>query len=299
MSELERAAPRLNIPLQLWAGLLLIAVAWPLNWALPGHRTHLLFFPLWLGYSLFIDGLVLLRKGSSLLTRDWRRYIGLFLISAPAWWLFELLNWRTGNWEYIGRDAFSDLEYAALASLSFSTVIPAVFGTTELVSTFRWVKQLGPGPRLRPVRPVVLGLFLMGWAMLALLLAWPRLFFPFLWLSIYFILEPLNAWLGHPNLGDFTARRDWRPVVAIWIGTLTCGFFWELWNFYAFPKWVYHVPVVDFLPLFEMPILGYSGYLPFGMELFALYHLIVGIIEPSARAYIQIGDPSPSEPNIA
>jgi hypothetical protein len=27
-----------------------------------------------------------------------------------------------------------------------------------------------------------------------------------------------------------------------------------------------------------MPILGYGGYLPFSMELFALYHLVVGLL---------------------
>ena len=32
-------------------GLVLIAVAWTLNWSLSGLRTHLLFFPLWLGFD--------------------------------------------------------------------------------------------------------------------------------------------------------------------------------------------------------------------------------------------------------
>ena len=53
-----------------WVGLALISVAWPLNWALPGMRTHLLFFPLWLGYALAVDALVLRRRGTSLLTRS-------------------------------------------------------------------------------------------------------------------------------------------------------------------------------------------------------------------------------------
>ena len=52
-----------------------------------------------------------------------------------------------------------------------------------------------------------------------------------------------------------------------------CGFFWEMWNYYAYPKWTYQVPFVDFLHIFEMPLLGFLGYLPFSMELFDLYHL--------------------------
>src|SRR2546423_2924453 len=44
---------------QEWLGLLLLAVCWPLNWSLPGMRTAYLFFPLWVGYVLAVDGLVL------------------------------------------------------------------------------------------------------------------------------------------------------------------------------------------------------------------------------------------------
>ncbi len=119
-----------------WLGVTLIIVFWILNWGLAGSRTHWGFFPLWLGYSLTVDALVKMRKGISLLIRSPRAYLGLFLVSALAWWLFELLNKRTQNWLYIGRGGFSGLEYFFFATLSFSTVIPAVFGTAELAGTF-------------------------------------------------------------------------------------------------------------------------------------------------------------------
>src|SRR5712671_3530553 len=85
-----------------WLGLLLVAVCWPLNWTLPGMRTAYLFFPLWLGYILTVDGLVLRRSGTSLLHRSPGHFVLLFLASAPSWWLFEIINWRTHNWEYLG-----------------------------------------------------------------------------------------------------------------------------------------------------------------------------------------------------
>lgn len=277
-----------RVPCQLWVGLVLIGIVWPLNWLLPGLRTHILFFFLWLGYALLVDGLVWLRKRTSLLTRGWRRFAGLFLVSAPAWWLFELINWRTQNWEYIGKEHFSDLAYVVLATFSFSTVIPAVFGTAELISTMGWIKQLGRGPIIKPTRTVTVGFFAAGWLMFGLLVAWPCYFFPFVWLSVYFILEPINVWLGYHSLANDTARGDWRPVIALWLGTLVCGFFWEMWNFYAYPKWVYHVPFVDFLHIFEMPVLGYGGYLPFGLELFALYQLVTGTLRSEVRDYVRI-----------
>lgn len=272
-----------------WLGLVLVIVFWILNWSLSGLRTHWAFFPLWLGYCLTVDALVFSRKGTSLLTRSPGAYVGLFLVSAPAWWLFEFINWRTKNWHYDGRQFFTSFQYVVLASLSFSTVMPAVFGTAELVSTFKCFKRIKRGLLIVPTQTTLLGFFATGWLMLALLLLWPRYFFPFLWLSVYFILEPLNVWLGNRSLSQYTAMGDWRPVLALWVGCLICGFFWELWNFYSYPKWVYQVPFVDFLRIFEMPLLGYSGYLPFALELFALYHLVLGLLkQKEVQVFIQV-----------
>lgn len=263
---------------QLWIGLTLIAFFWPLNWFLDGLRTHLLFFPLWLGYALAVDGLVWLRKGSSLLRRNWRAYAGLFLVSAPFWWLFEAVNVRTQNWLYLGEEQIVWWLRVVLRTLSFSTVIPAAFGTAELVSTWGRIRRLPKGPVIRPTRPVLVAFFLAGVASFLLLMVWPRIFFPFVWLSIYFMVAAANAALGYRSLGRHTAAGDWRPAVALMLGTLICGFFWELWNYYAFPKWVYDVPPFEFLYIFEMPLLGYGGYLPFGLELFALYHFLIGVL---------------------
>ncbi|MBV8317398.1 MAG: hypothetical protein JOZ53_20860 [Planctomycetaceae bacterium] len=52
---------------------------------------------------------------------------------------------------------------------------------------------------------------------------------------------------------------------------LACGFFWEMWNYYSYPKWVYHVPFVGVLHVFEMPLLGYLGYLQMAHGLKALF----------------------------
>lgn len=277
-----------KLPLHGWIGLLLIAVFWPLNWTLPGARTHWAFFPLWLGYCLFVDGLVYWRRGSSLATRSWPKYMGLFLVSAPAWWLFELLNLRVQNWVYDGRQLFTNLEYGILATFSFSTVIPAVFGTAELTASFAWLPQKKNGPVIRPTRKTTLGFFIAGWAMLACLLIWPRYCFPLLWLSLYCIMEPVNVWLGNHNLGQATRYGNWKPILALWLGVLVTAFFWEMWNFYSYPKWIYTIPFVDFWHVFEMPLLGYGGYLPFALELHALYHFIVGLLGEKDGTYLRL-----------
>jgi hypothetical protein len=281
-----------KFPLYGRLGLALAILFWIINWTGMGLRTFWAFFPMWLGYCLTIDALVYVRTGTSQLTRSLRNYLGLFLLSAPVWWLFEALNLRTQNWNYVGAEGFSPIAYAFWTTLSFTTVIPAVFGSAEFIASFDFVKRLRRGPILRRDRLTTIGFFIAGWVSLFLLLVWPKIFFPFIWLSPYFILEPLNVWLGYRSLADWTQRGDWRPVVSLWLGVLMTGFFWEMWNFYSLPKWVYHVGWGDWFHIFEMPLLGYGGYLPFSLELYAIYHLVSGLLRQKME-YVHItSDPS-------
>lgn len=274
-----------HIRFQLAIGITLIIVCWFFNWSLDGLRTHLLFFPLWFGYSLTIDGLTFLRKGSSLMNRSKKKYFLLFLISAPVWWLFELFNLRTQNWIYDGKQFFGEWEYAIYATLSFSTVIPSVFGTVEFIGSFSWINKLKKGIRFIPSKKNLIIMFLFGWIMLLLLMMMPEYFFVFVWLSVYFIIEPINVWLKNRSLFDYVSTGNWSPVFSLWIGCLVCGFFWEMWNYYSYPKWIYHLPFADFLHVFEMPFLGYLGYIPFSLELFAIYNLVTGILKIQDKTY--------------
>jgi hypothetical protein len=261
-------------PVRGWVGIILVAVCWPLNWVLPGARTSYLFFPLWLGYILIVDALVQRRTGNSLWSRSRKNFVLLFLISAPVWWLFELINLRTGNWEYTGRDLFSPLEFNLLSTVSFSTVIPAVFETAALMRSFIWMQRFATGPRVPATRPVFLGLLMIGLAMLALMLLLPTIFYPFAWTSMVLIFEPINYWTGRPYFLRELREGDWRTVMSLALGALVCGFFWEMWNYYAFPKWTYHIPGLAFFHIFEMPLLGYGGYVPFALELYSLKNFI-------------------------
>ena len=243
---------------------------------------------MWLGYCLAVDAVVRRRTGTSLLARSARSYVGLFLISAPVWWLFEAINLRTQNWVYLGVEHFSPLQYAFWTTLSFATVLPAVFGSTELIASFGLFRGVVRGPRIGTDRRTTLLFFAAGWLMLAATLAWPAIFFPFAWICLYFILEPINIWMGNRSLADWTRNGDWRPVLTLWLGVLLTAAFWEMWNFLSYPKWVYHVPWGNWLHVFEMPLLGYGGYLPFSLELFAVYHLIQGLVFRYRSDYVQV-----------
>jgi hypothetical protein len=241
---------------------------------LPGMRTAYLFFPLWLGYILVVDAWVLHRRGTSLWSRSRAGFAGLFLASAPVWWIFELINNRTGNWEYLGSNRFSAFEHYFYCTLSFSTVMPAVFETAELVRSFGWVEKFSKGPELPRSMGFRFLLFLLGCGMILLTLAWPRYCYPLVWTSIVLVLEPINAWLKRPSLLEQAGRGEWGAAISLAVGALVCGFFWEMWNFHSFPKWVYHTPGAEFAHVFEMPLLGYGGYLPFGLEIFALRNVL-------------------------
>jgi len=263
-----------GFPLHGLFGLGLVVLAWSLNWSLSGFRTHYLFFPLWLGFILAVDGLCLRRHGTSLLRRGRWRFLWLFALSIPVWWLFEALNLRTRNWEYVGSRELEGLAYAFWTSLNFSTVIPAVFVTAE------WIGRPSAPAEAEPVRdragrPFPATAFAaLGAAMLAALLAFPDYAYPFLWLSLFFLVDPLNARSGRPSLLVQMALGRWRVPAVLGAAALVCGFFWELWNFYSDPKWVYRVPFLGFAKVFEMPLLGYGGYIPFAWELYALYQLV-------------------------
>ncbi len=278
-------------PVYGWIGLAITLLFWGLNWSLSGLRTHYLFFGLWLGFCLTLDALTYRLRGSSMIHRSWQRFALLFLLSAPVWWLFELFNERLQNWHYLGTETFTSFVFRLWATLNFSTVIPAVFCAAELAAGFRWIQRLGRGPVIRPAPLTTTLFFGAGWIMLALLLLFPRWFFPFVWISVYFILEPINIWLGNRNLAQWTAKGDWRPVVSLWVGVLICGFFWELWNYYSYPKWIYTIAYADWLRIFEMPLLGYGGYLPFSLELYAMTHLTAGLLGKKEAHFVAIEPP--------
>ena len=239
----ERTARSL-LPVQGWIGLLLIAVFWPLNWLLPGMRTHVLFFPLWLGYILTVDGLVFLRKGTSLLTRSRTRFIGLFLVSAPAWWLFELFNERVQNWHYLGREQFTDLQFFVLSTFSFSTVIPAIFGTAELMSTF--VHRVS-GPVIRPTQRTLAAFFIMGVVMLAVLLVWPRYLFP---VHVAFnVLYPgtHQCCVGLSNTGAMHTKWRLEASRHVVAGCAHLRIFLGDVEFLFLPQMGLHCPLCEFL----------------------------------------------------
>ena len=279
---------RYLLPYRGLLGLILICVAWPFSWAESGTGLEYTFFPLWLGFILAVDGLVLRRTGTSLIVRSPKIIAMMFILAVPYWWMFEAINQVIQNWVYIGSNPETSLFSLIQTSLAFSVVIPAVFEVSELVGSFNFINRFARMPALVLNRQQVAIIGILGVLSLAALLTWPKYLFPITWLSLFFIFDPINYLTGRPSITANVRHGDWRLVVAFALGALICGFFWEMWNYQATISWQYNIGFFDFARIFHMPLLGYGGYLPFGLETYAMFHFVVGLLGWSRDANIPV-----------
>jgi hypothetical protein len=242
------------------------------------------FFPLWLGLIVTMNALVWRRDGTCLMLRRPLRWIALYGVSAGFWWGFEWLNRFVQNWHYLGVESFGAAAYAIHASLCFSTVLPAVASIREWLGNDRpWLLRMARAPQCPALQQRRTGFTLVVIASAALVLVGfrPRESYAGVWVA------PLLLSVGwlilfRPSALALVGRGDWRPVVSWALAALICGGFWEMWNVLSLAKWVYTVPYVERWHVFEMPLLGYAGYLPFGLLCGLATTWVAGERTPSA-----------------
>jgi hypothetical protein len=254
-----------------------LSLAWTLTWwILAWNRWTWFqafqlytFFPLWIGFIVTANALAERQSGTCLMRRAPGRWLTLFAASAVCWWTFEWLNRFVLNWHYLGVKDFDAASYAVHATLCFSTVLPAVAAVAECLSSHgAFAARLADGPRWRWLekRTSAVGLTLGAVCALVATGALPQLFYPALWVAPLALLLGAQVLSGQGSVAADVARGDWRQAGSWMIAALICGFFWELWNWHSLAKWIYTVPGVERWHVFEMPLLGYAGYLPFGLE---------------------------------
>jgi hypothetical protein len=276
-----KTAPAHRFPWWGWCGVVLGLVSWILAWNrfpwFSEYQAHT-FTPLWIAYILTANGLTYRRTGTCLLLRRPLSFLLLFPASAGFWWFFEYLNRFVQNWSYTGAD-FDPAEYFLFATLSFSTVLPAITATKEWLLSFSWwnraYEHFFPVHICHPRLLAALVLMASG-AGLSLLGAYPNHLFALLWISPLLILVSLQVLFKETHIFSPLENGDWGFVLASALAALLCGVFWEMWNFYSLAKWVYHLPYVQRFHVFEMPLLGYAGYLPFGLECSVVAELMLG-----------------------
>lgn len=232
----------------------------------PFHTWYFLFS--WWSYIVFMESLLRWKGGRSELFENPRRFLATLPLSVFLWLIFELFNFRLQNWHYSGVPAARISRWVGY-SISFATVLPGLQVTTNFLDRFT---GLGKGRRparenLRRLHPAMTGL---GIFCLMSPLLEPRIFFPLIWVGFILLLEPLNHRLGAPSLLRDMERGCYRRLFQLPLAGLCCGLLWETWNYWAGGKWTYTIPFLGFLKVFEMPILGFLGFLPFAVEAYVM-----------------------------
>ena len=268
----SRESHHFRFPLFGWVGLALCALTWIVAWNrfpwFAPFQKHT-FLPFWLSYILVINALSFKRTGRSLMTSYPRVYAMLFPVSSLFWWFFEYLNRYVWNWYYVGISDMGALEYTFFASCSFATVLPAVTSTAEWLGTFRSFsdKRLCGFRRINLRHPVFASFLALTAATgLMGIVFRPDLSYPLLWISPLTAFLAVQLFAGEKTILDKLSAGDWRLPVRFALASLICGWFWEMWNWQSAAKWIYAVPYVHRYQIFEMPLLGFAGYIPFGLE---------------------------------
>lgn len=267
------------------------------------------YFPIvWFGYIIALDGFSGDKTGASL----WRTSKTLFLvmipISAGFWWLFEAFNLGVHSWHYVGSN-FTPVGFVLYASVCFSTVLLAVWETAACIGRgvspesqtraffaplmrnrrlendlpTNSATRIGHGVSAKQIQLLMIGSVLLGVAFIILPVLFPLYAFPLIWGALFFLLDPANYWLGRPSLIYEVLHGRFNTALTFAFAALICGFLWEGWNYWSTVKWVYHVPFVSQVHLFEMPLPGYLGYLPFGLEVYAATVFTVPTVMASGR----------------
>jgi len=244
---------------------------WFLNWA---------YVPLYWGFTFMLDGIAYKRTGGkSIFNNNPQELIGIGVASVSGWLIFEFLNMFVQEyWYYPNGDNVPVAEFYTYAIFASSALMPLSFEWYSYFNTFpSFVRMYQNGPRIkfnRAMQYIILAgscivLFLMPfyptWLCAAIWLA------PLLILTV--ILDIIGVWT------PFTPIRhgNWTPVLFLALTYLLEGFLLEGQNYLsarhhgleavtAYPGyWMYNVPFVNGYHVFEMPVMGFYGYLPFGI----------------------------------
>ena len=255
-------------------------------WPSIARGPAVFFTPLcWTGLLFLLDGLLHRPDRSDggvwvspIRSKPWR-FGAIYVLSVPVWLVFDWVNfWFIDAWRYHGLPEDFFIRYAGYF-LAFGAICPGMFLIADIVQR-KGLARLR-GPVLDPGPVFCIGLAVVGAAMAL---------YPFyvrdpvgsltLWLGWFFLLDPINERLGVPSiLGDWRRGRYGRTV-SLMIGGTACGLLWEFWNYWAVAKWTYNLPFLgplESISYFEMPAIGFLGFLPFALECWAMVQSILWI----------------------
>ncbi|MCX7641025.1 MAG: hypothetical protein N2Z20_00100 [Elusimicrobiales bacterium] len=237
----------------------------------PFYKFYYLFA--WYSYIFFIDGIVYLIKKESLIISKTKEFLFMLILSAGWWFLFEIANIFLKNWQYIMLPIDKKERYFGYF-FSYATVLPAIFETSEIISSLGFFKN----KKIKKIKITYSQkLLFIGICMVLLSLLLPKIFFPLIWVATIPITEYLNKKFGNASLVDDLSNGKGEKIYTLSLAGIICGFLWEILNWKAGAKWIYTLPYLNEPKIFEMPIYGYLGFVFFALECYSFYILILNL----------------------
>lgn len=275
---------KVGFPIWFWVGLVAWGSAMFLLWMKSTRPVWLLHWsdlPLFWGFTLMIDGWVYVRQGGrSLVSEVPQEVVGIGASSVLGWMVFEYLNFFIDdNWYYPWGNIVSREMFLLYAIVISSGLLPLAFVWYSLFKTI---------PALRNRFTLGRKFVLPGWAKNVILVSsltgllgaglFPDYLFFSLWLSpavlLAVVLNKAKVWTPLDSIG----QGNWTPTLLAALTYLAEGVCIEGQNYFsavhdgqkvlfteAPAYWQYSLPYVNAYHLFEMPILGFLGYMPFGI----------------------------------
>lgn len=264
-----------------WVGILILAIS---EFLLISNNSFIKtwFTPImWTGYILFADALVYKLRGTSMISNRLSQFLFMLPYSVACWLIFEAYNLHLHNWKYVGLPE-NMVERIIGYVWAFATIFPGVLFTSELIDIAGIFERIKI--RKIPMRPGALHFIIsIGVLFLIVPIFVPAkvaifLFGP-VWIGMGFLLDPINYFLGGKSLFRELENGRLNKLFSLFLAGLICGFLWEFWNYWATAKWVYIFPYLTEPKVFEMPLIGYLGFLPFAVEVFVMWEFAARVLK--------------------
>lgn len=303
---------KVAFPLWFWIGAVSLGSSLFLLWFKfhePVLFLHWSDFPIFWGLVLVIDGWTYVRNGGkSIISERPQEIIGIGVASAIGWMLFEYLNFFVDdNWYYPFGDIIDREQFLLYAIVISTGLLPLSFVFYELFKSMRVFKnRFSHGPAI--ILPEKLKTVLLIVSVLSLLGAglFPEALFFSLWLTpamlIGLVLDKIGVWTPFRSIG----KGNWNPVLVFALTYLAAGLCLECENYFsgihlgrevtftqAPAYWQYSLPYVNDYHLFEMPILGFFGYMPFSLYCW-LYWIAFAYMQGIPSRYYKEEDITPN-----
>jgi hypothetical protein len=273
---------KVKLPLWFWIGLFFWGSALILLWTKatnPIWYLHWSDLPLFWGFVLMIDGWVFVRTGGkSLISKIPQEVIGIGIASISGWMIFEFLNFFVNDlWYYPSGNIIPREQFLLYAIFISSGLLPLSFEWYSLFTSFpKFRKRFSNGRKVTFSSKLKTTLLILSLISSFAGGLFPDELFFTLWVTppilLAVTLDKIGIWTPFKPIG----KGNWSPILLFALTYVAQGLCLECQNYYSATNvgetftmapayWKYSLPYVNRFHLFEMPILGYSGYLTFSI----------------------------------